>query len=100
MRAGIVDGLLDDFEIGSGFFDFDGVEVLDATGDSNTLDYSGYSGGVTVDLDAGTASGSLKVSGFQHLVGSSGDDTLTGDGTANVMVAGQGNDIVTGDHSN
>ncbi len=43
---------------------------------SNTLDYSGYGLGVTVDLQNATATGISKFSGIQALIGSAYSDTL------------------------
>eukprot|EP00764_Aduncisulcus_paluster_P006222 gnl/Carplike_NY0171/2108_a2834_397.p1 GENE.gnl/Carplike_NY0171/2108_a2834_397~~gnl/Carplike_NY0171/2108_a2834_397.p1 ORF type:complete len:1139 (+),score=186.77 gnl/Carplike_NY0171/2108_a2834_397:2756-6172(+) len=73
---------------------FSGVEKLDAAvGD--TLDYSAYDSGVTVDLSAEQASGFSQVTGFRHVTGSNYDDSLSGDASANTLSGGQGNDIVT-----
>ena len=53
-------------------------------------DYSDAASGVVVDLAAGTASGDATVGndtldGIENVIGGAGDDTLTGDGNANVI---------------
>lgn len=67
-------------------------------GGTDTLDYSGYTEGVTVNLAAGTAPGvSNNVAGLiENVVGGSGDDILTGDSNANRLTGGPGNDTLTG----
>lgn len=64
----------------------------------DTLDYSGYTKAVTVDLAAGTATdltaaGNL---GFENVTGGKGDDTLTGNGLDNLLRGGDGNDTLVG----
>ena len=76
-----------------------GGETL--TGD--TLNYSNYSTGVTVDLGAGTAMDTaappdefLTVSGIENVTGSAFADVLTGDSQDNEIVGGAGNDTLIG----
>ncbi len=60
---------------------------------------AGNFGGVTVDLAAGTATGSFgsdTLSGIEDVVGSGGDDTLTGDNKRNVLSGEAGNDVLNG----
>ncbi|ELT96097.1 hypothetical protein CAPTEDRAFT_208413, partial [Capitella teleta] len=73
---------------------FDGFDILGGSG-SDYLDYSQYTTGVVVDLDAGTATGFDSVSGFNTLVGSAHSDTLTGDSNDNLFVGGIG-DVIFG----
>jgi Ca2+-binding RTX toxin-like protein len=63
----------------------------------DTLDFSAYTG-VKVDLLAHTASGAGndKISGVENVIGSAGDDVLTGDSLANLIVGGDGNDLIKG----
>ena len=76
-----------------------GNDSLLGGGGVDTLIYASTTLGVTVDLGAGTASGSEigtdVVSGVENVVGGSGDDTLTGDADANVLDGGSGNDTLT-----
>jgi Ca2+-binding RTX toxin-like protein len=85
---------------GDDLFRFDDGAVLSGTidgyGGSNTLDYSGYTSSVDVDLTTGTATGTSGVSNVDHLLGGSGDDTLVGNPNANTLVGGQGDDQLIG----
>ncbi|MBW2349253.1 MAG: hypothetical protein JRF59_15685, partial [Deltaproteobacteria bacterium] len=65
-------------------------------GSSNTLDYSRYTSGVSVDLSTGKAQGTGGVSHIDHLIGGSASDVLTGDDKANVIAGGPGDDIIDG----
>lgn len=61
-----------------------------------------YDAGVVVNLSTGlyttTVSGSnLEASGFEHVVGSDGDDTITGDSKNNILDGAGGNDWIDGD---
>ncbi|MEM7166559.1 MAG: LamG-like jellyroll fold domain-containing protein, partial [Planctomycetota bacterium] len=72
-------------------------DTIDGGAGTDTVDYSGAGAAVTVDLDAGTATGGggtdslLNVEG---IIGSAFDDTLTGDSGANTIDGGLGNDII------
>lgn len=61
--------------------------------------------GVTVSLllqggAQATGIGSMTLSGFENLSGSSGNDALTGDGNANVLAGDTGNDSLSGGAGN
>lgn len=67
----------------------------------NTLDFSEYSRGVTVNLEGSSAFGSannsqVQVRGFHNLFGGQGADRLTGDGRNNLIVGNGGNDVLEG----
>jgi Ca2+-binding RTX toxin-like protein len=47
-----------------------------------------------------TGIGSMTISGFENLSGTSGNDTLTGDGNANVLAGDTGNDNLSGGANN
>ncbi len=69
--------------------------TIDGGGGVNTLDYSGYTGNVTVNLPLGTASlvgGGVK--NIRDVVGSSGNDVLVGDGTGNALTGGTGRNLL------
>jgi Ca2+-binding RTX toxin-like protein len=106
--------------IGGAFFDNlnggGGDDVLEA-GASNDTVYGGSgsdtasfahaSGGVTVDLAVtaafqtiGGGQGSDFLNSIENAVGSAFDDTLRGDGVANVLSGGAGNDLLRGDLGN
>ena len=71
------------------------------SGTSNTIDYSAYTTGVTVNLQTGTATGTTGISNIQNIYGGSGDDTLTAGSTgANVIVGGGGDDTITAGQGN
>ncbi len=88
----------------------DGIELtaLDMDGGIDTLDYSGNTIAVSVDLGAGSATGFTGVSGVimpavqgvENVVGGSGGDTLIGSSVANVLVGGDGADSLTGGGGN
>jgi Ca2+-binding RTX toxin-like protein len=86
---------------GTDAFTFSGAGTvlgqIDGGGGTDWLDYSALSVGVTVDLNAQTAS---RVSGgiqnIRNVRGGSGDDNLTGNSLGNILVGGAGNDVLTG----
>ncbi len=65
---------------------------------TDTADFSDASQGVVVALGPNTASGdgNDQVVEFENVIGSAFDDTLSGDGAANVLSAGAGDDLVSG----
>ena len=77
---------------------------LDGQGGLDTLDYSDWTSGVTMDLLAnpaaafpGSATGiSGGVRNIENLTGGSGNDTLVGDNGNNVINGGGGNDVLSG----
>ncbi|KQP53625.1 hypothetical protein ASF39_20005, partial [Methylobacterium sp. Leaf108] len=70
---------------------------LGAQGTSgDTLDYSGSTEAVTVDLSVGTASGFTSVAGVENVIGGAGADTITGDAGANAITGGAGDDVIDG----
>ncbi len=73
----------------------DGVSfagTIDGGAGTDTLDYSAYTTGVTVNLAGGTATGATGINSIQDVIGGSGNDTLTGDAIANILVGGAGDD--------
>ncbi len=79
------------------------VTLTDASG-TDTLDFTGMSTGVTVDLSSGAAQTvapglTLQLStpsAFENLSGGRGDDVLTGNAGNNVIIGGPGSDVLTG----
>jgi hypothetical protein len=70
---------------------------LDGGGGTNALDYSAYTGDVTVDLALNLAS--LVAGGvfhIQNVTGSIGNDLLVGDANANVLIGGTGRNVIIG----
>jgi len=65
---------------------------------SDTVSYVESGSSVTVDLDAGEASGhgNDDLINISNVIGSSQADNLTGDSTGNVLEGGAGNDTITG----
>ena len=63
----------------------DADALSEARRDGDTLDYSGTTEAVTVDLCAPSATGFASIAGVENVTGGSGDDTLTGDGGANAL---------------
>jgi Ca2+-binding RTX toxin-like protein len=76
-----------------------GADVLAGGAGLDTIDYTGSSAGVIVNLAAETASGGDAegdtLSGFEHAVGSANDDELIGDDADNVLVGGAGVDTAS-----
>jgi Ca2+-binding RTX toxin-like protein len=76
-----------------------GGTAAGAAGQGDFLSYAGSAAGVTVSLalavqaGGGDATGDA-TTGFQHLIGSGQNDTLTGDGAANSLVGGLGVDTI------
>lgn len=67
-------------------------------GGIDVVSFAGAVNGVTVNLNAKTAAGlgTDKISGVEAVVGSSFDDTITGDKRANYIEGGDGNDVIRG----
>jgi Ca2+-binding RTX toxin-like protein len=66
--------------------------------------FSSFGGGVAVNLAITTAqnigAGAVVISGFEGLIGTSFNDTLTGDGNANSILAGDREDLISGGGGN
>ena len=65
-------------------------------GNTDTLDYSLISSGITVNLTLGTGNGIASIVGIEHVIGGAGADYLTGSSTDNVLTGGTGNDTLDG----
>lgn len=63
---------------------------------SDTLSYADFDGNVSVDLSKGVATGSGRVSGFEIVIGGSGNDKLVGSMLADILIGGAGNDWIDG----
>src|SRR5262249_61807286 len=74
--------------------------VIWGRGGRDTLDYSGWSTGVFVELHNFFATGSAAVFDITRVVGGLGDDYLHGDGADNVLIGNGGGDILVGDEGN
>ena len=83
-----------------------GVESItaDLLAGTDTLTYAGTlaANSVTANLAAGTASGFTSIANIENVTGGSGNDTLIGDGNANVLDGGAngGADTLTGGAGN
>ena len=81
-----------------------GADTLDGGAGVDTASYASSDQGVTVDLNAGTASGGDAqgdtLSNIENLTGSGYADSLTGDSGVNVLSGGAGNDTLTGGAGN
>lgn len=76
-----------------------GNDSLMGRGGLDTANYANASGGVTVNLADGTATGADgtdTLDSIENIIGSAFDDTLIGNAGANNIVAGGGADTVTG----
>jgi hypothetical protein len=74
--------------------------VLDGGLGNNTLDYSAYTTGVTVDLLAGTATGTGGVANIHNVTGSPFNDTITGDNAGDVLSGNGSKDALVGGTGN
>ncbi len=66
---------------------------------TDTVSYAGTASAVTVSLLAGQATGGAgtdQLLGFENIIGSDFNDSLTGDGGDNILVGGLGNDSLNG----
>jgi Ca2+-binding RTX toxin-like protein len=74
--------------------------TADLLGGTDTLNYTGTTAGITVNLSAGMASGFASIAGIENVTGGSGNDTFIGNASANVFRGGAGSDtyyVGTGD---
>jgi hypothetical protein len=70
---------------------------LNAGGGANALDYSAFTTGVTVNLQAGQATGfGGGIAGIRNVVGGAGNDLLIGDGQDNALTGNGGADLLIG----
>ncbi|MGK9169222.1 hypothetical protein KXR53_23105 [Inquilinus limosus] len=81
-----------------------GADALDGGAGSDFASYEGSVAAVTVDLVAGTGTGGDAegdtLTGIEHLIGSSFDDSLTGSDIANIIRGGAGIDAINGGGGN
>ncbi len=79
-----------------------GDNVIDGAGGIDTVSYAGASAPVVVDLsntagpNVSGGSGSDRLINVEKVIGTSGDDTFTGDGNANTFTTNGGSDTVKG----
>lgn len=76
-----------------------GNDLINGGGGIDTASYANASGGVTVDLGSGSASGADgndTLVSIENVIGSEFDDDLTGGGGANVLEGRGGNDFLAG----
>jgi Ca2+-binding RTX toxin-like protein len=69
---------------------------LDGGGGSDTLDYSSFTTGVSVDLTAGTAPGTGGAVNIENVTGTRANDHITGNALANVIKGNGGIDVLNG----
>ena len=72
------------------------ADSFDGGAGNDTLDFSLISGGVALDLGAGTFTGHGAATNFENAIGGSGDDTITGEAGGNYLNGGTGNDSLDG----
>lgn len=73
------------------------VENLDGgAGNSDTISYEAFNTDVNVDLGTGLNNGCDNLANFENATGGSGNDTITGNGKANILNGGAGDDTITG----
>ena len=66
----------------------------------DTLDYSAYTGNVTVNLATGQATGTSGISNIEIIKGGTGINTITGDDGDNTLYGGPSNDRLVGGKGN
>src|SRR5262249_12759439 len=62
----------------------------------DSLDFSAYTTGVTVNLTTGTATGTGGVANIENITGSPASDSLTGSSASNVIYGDGGTDVLKG----
>jgi Ca2+-binding RTX toxin-like protein len=77
-----------------------GDDTLDGgAGNSDWVDYSGAATAVAIDLAGGSAhgtdSGNDTLANLENVIGSAGNDTITGSTAANIIDGGAGSDAIT-----
>lgn len=81
-----------------------GADTLIGGDGVDLIDYRGSSAAVTIDLFSGTASGGHaqgdRFESVERIIGSTYDDTLTGDNGRNILHGGDGDDIIYGGAGN
>ena len=82
-----------------------GNNTLNGGAGNDTVSYSTATAGVTVSLASGSnqntgGAGNDTLSNFENLTGSAFNDTLIGDGNANVLTGGASNDTLNGGAGN
>jgi len=80
-----------------------GADTIDGGGGVDTVTYAASAAGVNISLAAGAASGGDAdgdvLHNIENVTGSAFDDTIEGDGGANVLVGGAGIDTLTYAHA-
>jgi Ca2+-binding RTX toxin-like protein len=72
-----------------------GTDYFDGGAGSDTVDFSLDTAVLAVDLEAGTANAETLVS-IENVIAGSGNDTLAGNGEANLLDGRNGNDVLIG----
>ncbi len=70
--------------------------IVNGGAGTNTLNYSAYTTGVTVNLTTGVATGTGGVTNIENITGSPANDSLTGNSAANVISGDGGTDVLKG----
>lgn len=77
-----------------------GSDRLDGGAGSDTVDYSDTGSNISVNLATNTVSGGTAqgdtISGFENIIGGSGNDTLTLSNISGSVIGGAGNDSIVG----
>lgn len=78
-----------------------GNDTLDGGADNDTVSYASAASGVTVNLATTTGqntggAGTDTITNVENVIGSAYNDTLTGNGSANIIEGGAGNDTLNG----
>jgi Ca2+-binding RTX toxin-like protein len=76
------------------------VSGLGNTAAGDTLDFTGTTSAVTVNLGTGSATGFMSVTGIENVTGGSDNDSLTGNSDPNTLSGGAGADHLSGGGGN
>jgi Ca2+-binding RTX toxin-like protein len=74
--------------------------AIDGGADSNILDYTAYTTDVTVNIAAGTSTGTNGIANIEIVDGGRGTNTIIGDENDNILYGGSSNDILIGGGGN
>ncbi len=85
----------DTFSLGAGMQNSQSAMAINGGLGLATLDYSAYTGPVTVNLATGAATDLARISNISNVTGGSGLNTITGNARDSIITAGPGDNVFT-----
>src|SRR5262249_33087375 len=68
---------------------------IDGSAGSDTLDDSAFTTGVSVNMVAGTATGTAGIAALENVIGGSGADVVVGNSADNILIGNAGDDLLS-----